>query len=190
VPRLATAEDTPALAAMLARAFDDDPVMVWAHPNARRRPGRGAAFFAGRLRTLLEHELCWTDDELDGAALWAPADAWAAPAGELVRGLPHLSWPRAPLVVYGLGRVERAHPHEAHLYLSVLGVDPRHQRRGVGSAVLAPGLELCDREGVPAYLETGKERNVGFYERHGFRVTGEIDLPRGPRIWLMWRDAR
>lgn len=190
MPRLATADDAPALAAMLARAFDDDPVLTWAHPDDRRRPRRAAAFFAGRLRTLLEHELCWTDDELAGAALWAPADAWAAPPAELVRSLPYLSWRRAPLVFYGLGNVERAHPREPHLYLSVLGVDPSSQHRGVGSALLAPGLAVCDREGVPAYLETGKERNVRFYERHGFKVTSAMDLPRGPRVWLMWRDAR
>jgi GNAT superfamily N-acetyltransferase len=190
VPRLATADDAPALAAMLARSFDDDPVLMWAHPDPRKRPRRGAAFFAGRLRTLLEHELCWTDDELAGAALWAPADAWAAPPGELVRGLPHLTWRRAPIVLYGLGQVERAHPREPHYYLSVLGVDPRAQRQGRGSALLRPGLEMCDREGVPAYLETGKTRNVGFYERHGFRVTQEMTLPRGPKVWLMWRDPR
>jgi ribosomal protein S18 acetylase RimI-like enzyme len=190
VTRLATSEDAPALARMLARAFDDDPVLVWAHPDARRRPRRGAGFFAGRLRSLLDNELCWTTDELAGAALWAPADAWAAPAGELVRGLPYLTLRRAPLVLYGLGNVERAHPREPHYYLSVLGVDPAYQRRGLGSRLLAPGLELCDREGVPAYLETGKLRNVGFYERHGFRVTREMALPRGPTVWLMWRDPR
>ena len=51
-------------------------------------------------------------------------------------------------------------------------------------------LERCDREGVGAYLESSKERNVAFYGRHGFRVTGETRFPRGPRLWLMWRDPR
>jgi hypothetical protein len=33
------------------------------------------------------------------------------------------------------------------------------------------------------------ERNVRFYERRGFRVTGTIDVPLGgPRLWAMWRD--
>jgi ribosomal protein S18 acetylase RimI-like enzyme len=190
VPRLATAADAPELATTLARAFDDDPILTWAHPSARRRPRRGAAFFAGRMRTLIPHELCWTTDDLAGAALWAPPDAWAAPAGELVRGLPYVTWRRAPLVIYGLGNVERRHPREPHYYLAVLGVDPTRQHEGIGSALLRGGLEVCDREGVPAYLETGKERNVRFYERHGFQVTGEIELPRGPRVWLMWRDPR
>ena len=51
-------------------------------------------------------------------------------------------------------------------------------------------LDDCDRDEVPAYLETGTERNVAFYVRHGFKVTEELRLPKGPPIWLMWRDPR
>jgi predicted N-acetyltransferase YhbS len=91
-------------------------------------------------------------------------------------------------VLRGLGQVEARHPDRPHLYLAVLGVDPGRQGDGVGSALIRPGLELCDREGLPAYLETGKERNLAFYGRHGFRVTEELTLPKGPPIWLMWRD--
>jgi ribosomal protein S18 acetylase RimI-like enzyme len=76
------------------------------------------------------------------------------------------------------------------MYLSVLGTDPAAQGRGIGSALLAPVLRQCDEDGVPAYLESSKERNVAFYARHGFRVREELALPRGPQMWLMWRDPR
>ncbi len=76
--------------------------------------------------------------------------------------------------------MERAHPPvPRHFYLAVLGIDPPHQGRGLGSALLAPVLELCDREAVHAYLESSKERNVDFYSRHGFRVTREIRTSEG-----------
>jgi ribosomal protein S18 acetylase RimI-like enzyme len=68
--------------------------------------------------------------------------------------------------------------------------DPAAQGRGLGTAVLAPVLEECDRDGVGAYLESSKESNVAYYARFGFRITEELRLPRGPRLWLMWRDAR
>ena len=56
---------------------------------------------------------------------------------------------------------------------------------------MAPVLERCDDEGVPAYLESSKEKNVPYYERHGFRVTGELRLPKdGPPLWAMWRDPK
>jgi ribosomal protein S18 acetylase RimI-like enzyme len=87
--------------------------------------------------------------------------------------------------------MERRHPSTPqHWYLAVLGTDPDAQGRGLGSAVLSAMLEQCDRDGVPSYLESSKERNIDFYARHGFRVTGEIKLLRGPNVWPMWRDSR
>jgi hypothetical protein len=50
-------------------------------------------------------------------------------------------------------------------------------------------LERCDREGVPAYLESSKDENLPFYERHGFAATGTLHLPLGgPPIRKTWRS--
>lgn len=90
----------------------------------------------------------------------------------------------------GLVGVERSHPaRPAHWYLATLGTDPDVQGQGCGSAVLEPVLRECDRLGIGAYLESSKERNIDFYVRHGFRVSGDLRLPRGPCLWPMWRDA-
>ena len=89
-----------------------------------------------------------------------------------------------------LARIERAHPREPHWYLAVLGTDPRHQGRGVGPALLAPILARCDADRVLAYLESSKRSNVPFYERHGFRMVGELAIEGGPVIWRMLREAR
>ncbi len=184
-----TPSDIPALAQVLARAFDDDPVSAFAHPSARTRPRRLRYFMGLRLRTLVGDELCWCDPDRRGAALWAPPDRWRAPLREEVR-LVRLANRRSPQLVAGLARVDRAHPSEPHLYLSILGVDPAAQGEGLGSRLLAPGLELCDREGIGAYLESSKEANLAFYGRHGFAVTGQVRFPGGPPLWLMWRAPR
>jgi len=44
--------------------------------------------------------------------------------------------------------------------------------------------------GLPAYLESSKESNVGYYETFGFAVTREIRIPGGPALWPMWRPPR
>jgi ribosomal protein S18 acetylase RimI-like enzyme len=38
----------------------------------------------------------------------------------------------------------RCHPQEAHWYLPLIGVDPAHQRKGHGSALLEHALSQCD----------------------------------------------
>ena len=76
-------------------------------------------------------------------------------------------------------------------HLGVVGVDPAHQRQGLGRAVIAPGLAAADEDGAPAYLETQDPVNVSFYEGLGFDVIAEMDLPdNGPKHWAMRRPPR
>ena len=87
--------------------------------------------------------------------------------------------------------LEKLHKQQdpRHWYLFILGVDPPRQGQGVGGTLLAPTLERADRERLPCYLETMKERNVAFYRKHGFEVVVEDDLPNGaPRFWTMRRE--
>jgi GNAT superfamily N-acetyltransferase len=68
---------------------------------------------------------------------------------------------------------------------------PGEQGNGLGSRLIQPVLEICDRDGIPAYLESSKRSNIAFYARHGFRVTAELKLARrGPTMWPMWREPR
>lgn len=186
--RPANPHDAGPLAAPLARAFYDDPVTVWANPSERSRMRRTERFFLGRMHALLPHELSFVTEDLDAAAIWSPPDAWGMGMREFLHDLPAFLSPRTPLVLRGMHGIEKRHPKEPHYYLSILGVEPSRQGDGVGTALLGPMLRRCDQEAVGAYLETGTERNVRFYARHGFRVLEEVPLPRGPSMWLMWRD--
>jgi GNAT superfamily N-acetyltransferase len=189
--RLATPSDTRELASMLARAFEDDPIYLWSFGESNLQWSR--RFFRWQLRRLLSQRATWTTDTRGGAAVWALPDQWRETTAELLR-LIVITTPairkRLRAVVTGLALIDERHPVEPHLYLALLGVEPEQQGHGIGSALLAPGLELCDRNGLPAYLETGRERNVGFYLRHGFAETGRVDVPGGPRVWTLWREPR
>lgn len=79
-------------------------------------------------------------------------------------------------------------PAEPHFYLGAVGTHSDRQREGLATAVLAPVLDRAEHENTPAFLETSDRANVEFYERLGFRVTGEIDVPDGgPHVWGMLR---
>ena len=80
-----------------------------------------------------------------------------------------------------------AHVREPHYYVRDIGVHPDMQGRGLGSALLRPTLERCDREGLPAYLEASSERNAALYERLGFQLTRELRVGGSPPLRLMLR---
>jgi GNAT superfamily N-acetyltransferase len=189
--RRARREDYAPLAAMLARAFYDDPVTSWFYPNPKRRLARARRFFAIRLRQLADQDLIFTTPDRCGAALWTLPGRWREDLGQSLMLLPMLPvlLPRIVRSTRAVREIECRHPVVPHYYLSVLGTDPDRQGGGVGSALLGPVLDRCDAEGVAAYLESSKESNVDFYIRHGFSVTDRIDLPEGgPALWFMWRE--
>jgi GNAT superfamily N-acetyltransferase len=191
--RRAGDNDAPDLSAMLARAFHEDPVIDWVFRDESRRAPRARRYFAGRLKVLLPQGACYTTSDGVGAALWARPNEWRDPPlaalWQTVSFAPGIGR-RSVQVLRGLRAVEALHPAEPHWYLAVLGIEPERQGEGNGGALIQPVLEDCDRQEVPAYLETARERNVDFYTRHGFRVTDELELPDGPPVWLMWRDPR
>src|SRR5439155_15632613 len=117
--RLASATEAPALSAMLARAFDDDPVTRFLLRSDATRSKYAARFFAWQLRRLVPHELVNVAGGGEGAALWAPPHRWRETAPEalrLARALLPAIAPRLPSVLRGIAAVERRHPLEPHLY--------------------------------------------------------------------------
>jgi ribosomal protein S18 acetylase RimI-like enzyme len=69
----------------------------------------------------------------------------------------------------------------------------RESRRdqGRGSALLEEVLTRADDAHAPAYVESANERNLTFYQRHGFEVVEELELlGKGPRVWRMWRNSQ
>jgi GNAT superfamily N-acetyltransferase len=192
--RAARSDDLQPMCRSLALAFEDDPVMEFLFPAPAGRVEKLQPFFAMLARYQhLDHGGCFTNDGRTGAALWDPPGEWKMPLPAVLRAMPtllSLMGLRSVTALRTLSVAEKLHPKEPHWYLAVLGTEPGEQGKGVGSALMAPVLERCDREGIPAYLESSKEKNVPFYRRHGFEVTQEIQLPKGPTLWAMWRDPR
>jgi ribosomal protein S18 acetylase RimI-like enzyme len=181
---------------LLARAFRDNPLNVAAlagfDPGARVRAN--AAGMRATLATALAHGRV-----LAARGAGRPRGVLVAtPPGGWPLLLPPLGLRLRALLGQGLAAARRwrevfdalaaEHPVAPHAYLCTLGVDPAHQRRGAGRALLAAWLAALDRDGARAYLETDRAENVAFYGRAGFRVVGETPV-LGVRVWRMERPA-
>lgn len=196
--RPARKADVRELSWTLARAFYDDPVMVWLLPDEKPRTMQLSRLFA----TMTRHhhlarggvEVACDGPGIGAAALWDPPNEWR----ETQRG--QLAMMPTFIRVFGLrsmrGRavqelMKRAHPEEPHWYLGVVGSDPSVRGKGFGQVLMRSRLDRVDAEHAPAYLESTKHQNIAYYQRFGFEVTGEIVLPDGgPTMWPMWRHAR
>ena len=55
-------------------------------------------------------------------------------------------------------------------YLSIVGVAPEAQGRGLGKQLLLPTLAEADAAGDQCYLETFSARSIHFYDRLGFHT--------------------
>jgi GNAT superfamily N-acetyltransferase len=187
-PRKATAADLPDVADTLAISFYDDPVVSWIIDDDPRRRQLLPRFFGAITESYAAYDETYTVGEGVAAAVWAPPGAEDDEDLPAVLGVTVEEY--APRLFEILGLMEAKHPVEPHHYLVLLGTRPGWQGRGLGSSLMAPVLETCDRDRVPAYLEATSERNRQLYLRHGFEVTGEITLPDGPAMWPMWRSPR
>ena len=87
-------------------------------------------------------------------------------------------------------QMDALHPQETYWHLPLIGVDPAHQGKGIGSALLSHILNLCDGQKVSGYLEATSPRNLPLYERHEFEAIGSIQVADSPQIIPMLRKPR
>jgi ribosomal protein S18 acetylase RimI-like enzyme len=73
---------------------------------------------------------------------------------------------------------EKHRPLEPHYYLSMLAVDPRHQGRRIGAALLSYLTEMADRERTLIYLSSTNPKAIPLYRRFGFETTS-VTSPLG-----------
>jgi len=193
--RPATSADVKKLAAVLARAFYDDPPLIWLLPDPATRLGRITRVFATVIGIeSLRHggvDVVCNGAEIAGGAVWLPPGHWQPGFREKAQAAPHYAWTLATAWAraarYGHA-LEGAHPKEPHWYLKAIGVDPAWQGRGVAGLLLRSRLQRCDQDGQGAYLEASKPEGVPLYEHYGFVRTGDLDMPAGaPVLTAMWR---
>ena len=196
VIRAATMDDREDVIDSLTSAFAADPLMSWMTRSDPLDPTRVRLFFEAILDGEFQKgaESTYVAGSGSGASIWrGVGDKGPSNMGVLKSAPSYIRVFRS-----GMGRalrvvsaIESTHPKEPHVYLFYVGVHQDSRGQGLGAALLAPMLERCDTEGIPAYLENSNPDNEAFYARLGFVQRGTISLPKGaPPLVPMWREPR
>jgi ribosomal protein S18 acetylase RimI-like enzyme len=179
-----------AVVAVITLAFSTDPMARWTFPD----PATYLKVWPEVVRAFGDKGFAHGAAHLAAggaaAAMWLPPGVH--PDSERLRTVivEHAPREQQADLERVFAQMETCHPSEPRWYLPLIGVDPSCQGRGHGSALLRYALEQCDRDGMPAYLESSNPRNVSLYQRHGFEIIGTIQAGRSPTVVPMLRRRR
>ena len=194
--------DHVAYAQSLYQALRNDPFYRCLENSIENESGRQDAMLAYYQLSMQDAarwgRLTLSEDGSHGAAVWAlPLDAEAAEQRHAERGaaLKVALGAQASETYARMARSISKREAEFDLgdfwYLSILGVDPGQQGRGLGAQLLRPVLDEADAAGRTSFLTTFSPGNIKFYEGLGYQCRAVFPEPvTGAEFSVLIRPAR
>lgn len=188
-------------ATVMAKAFAEAPRFRFMIPNDSHRPLKLRWYWGAIIRACIDsggvvHVVGGQSrSSVRAVAIWDRPNQSSHSALTLMRSGLWAAPVRLGLEAYrrrrSLGTVlSELDSPEPCWYLNSIGVEPSEQRRGLGTALISLMLKRIDEDALPSFLDTSVPDNLGYYERFGFQVTAESQLPNGIPLWGMTRPPR
>jgi ribosomal protein S18 acetylase RimI-like enzyme len=186
-------DQEPRLLDILVESFDRDPIVNWMVLQDERRKERLRAFFQMwlRLRSYEAGEVL-TTPQAEGVFLWLPSQkvqaSWREQLAQTLTFLKFCGLRNSRRVLSLFDVLAKEHPPEPHIYVQILGVDPRCRGKGIATDLFNEVIDMAERRGLPCYGETSVELNLDIWGRFGLCPFGEINFQSAPRLWKLRRD--
>jgi ribosomal protein S18 acetylase RimI-like enzyme len=194
-----TTKDTGWTSKILEQAFYSDPLLNFIYGDKIDEPGKLNWFFKVTFRLAALYGDCFATVEKDGVLMMLPPDQTTLTVGAMYKSgflaAPfRMGWASfSRLMTFG-DFAEKEHKAAApsdHFYIMTVGVLPERQGIGVGKKLMTKALEIVDANRMPCYLETQNQNNVPIYQRLGFEVVSDKEIPKGGlNNWGMLRQKR
>jgi ribosomal protein S18 acetylase RimI-like enzyme len=194
-----TTKDTDWASKILKQAFYSDPLLRFIYGDAIDKPGKLNWFFRTTFRLVTVYGDCFATAERDGVLMMLPPDQTKMTIGKayqsgLLAAPFKMGWAPLARMMAFMDFAEKEHKAATsfdHYYIMTVGVLPERQGRGIGKKLMTRALEVVDAHKTPCYLETQNINNVTIYQKFGFEVVSDEELPGGGlHNWGMLRQKR
>lgn len=183
---------------VISEAFFNDPLMLYLFPKAKERKRKLKSMMELLLRIGIKYGIVHTTSaKLEGIAIWFPSNkskitTWM---GLLNGGFSYFFKLGSKAVKkqnrlynYILTKHMNLMP-SYHWYLSIIGINPIYQGKGFSSVLFNSMFNQIDKQNLPFFLDTNNEENLPIYNRFGFRLLEEYQIPDTNVVnWAMIRD--
>ncbi len=192
-----TKESLEKCSRIFAQTFFDDPFISYVFPDVKERKLKspGYWYFALRYAHLYGEVLSISTDP-KGVVAWLPSNMLKLSLGRILRSgnykLPwiigYAAFKRLTHCVNRVMSIQEKKAPFKHMYLNALCVDPEYRGKGHANTLLMPMFKRLDEQKLPCYMETQKSHIVPFYEKFGFHLVDDNEIP-GTRLknWAMLR---
>ncbi|NJN85943.1 MAG: GNAT family N-acetyltransferase [Leptolyngbyaceae cyanobacterium SL_7_1] len=187
-------EKIQSVAAILARAFVDDPMFEFIFPDDSIRLQTLMAFFQPFVADGIKRGKVLLAPANQGVCIWYPAevcvfdDEFEAVINQVVAISTHFGGIESGLRCEHLANQVGAYePSDLRCEVLWIALLPEARGQGLGGDLLQPALNAADAHGLGSYLVSSNVRNHSFYERHGFRKTDVIQISSDYFMTGMWR---
>jgi ribosomal protein S18 acetylase RimI-like enzyme len=183
---------------VLAASFFDYPMFTFYFPDPQRRTRYLPWYFKNILNTALRYGEIYTTPEVSGVIFTLHPGHTKISIWEYIQcgflltafKLGFRNYLKSMECEEFVGTTQMAlMKNRPHYYLWGLAVDPRKKVQGIGSALMQPVLAQANVQKMPIYLETHDEKNVRYYQKHGFELLYTTRIPKYELpIWCMMRE--
>ncbi len=189
--RVASRDELLKVLSVMDRAFYNDPTVRWYHTETPETFALEHHLYVQLCaEAAFDHDCVHTTSDYGGAAIWYP------PGG----GVSDKDYETFKYTMRNPDKMDRLsdlaeacdeyRPAEPDWTLELLAVDPKTQNGGIGSKLMAFGLEKANHSDMPVFLASSNPMNLPFYERLGFVGVAEVNVRGLPTMFPMVRRPK
>ncbi|QSJ14966.1 GNAT family N-acetyltransferase [Nostoc sp. UHCC 0702] len=184
------------IANILTESFLDDPSFSFIFGNNSHQSNALNALFETFVTDGIKRGKIMIAPDEQGACIWYPPEVeifdeqFQENLGKMIGNISEIadkeSSKRFEKVIE---RISENEPKQTRCEVFFIGLKPSARGQGIGKTLLKPVLDYADKNQVGCYLVSSNQRNISFYERHGFKKSCLIEISNTYSMTRMWRDC-